>query len=100
MLTGTMRIGVEERLDDGGPGGEVLVGLSGSEADSGGGVVFAVHPSDGHEVGELPDEEDGEESDGGPLDDAARGGPADEWRRAPGKAPMKVLTTVMRLSGV
>ncbi len=30
---------------------------------------------------ELPDEEDGEERDGGPLDEAAGGGPADEgWQ--------------------
>ena len=28
---------------------------------------------------ELPDEEDGEEGDAGPLDDAACGSPADEW---------------------
>ena len=49
------------------------VGVGGGEADAGAGVVFAVHPADGHEVGELPDEEDGEEGDGGPLDDAADG---------------------------
>ena len=29
-------------------------------------------------MGELPDEEDGEEGDGGPLDDTTCGGPADE----------------------
>ena len=34
---------------------------------------------------ELPDEEDGEESDAGPLDDAASGSPADEGRKRSGK---------------
>ena len=35
--------------------------------------------------GELPDEDDGEEGDGGPLDEAAGGGPADERRKGAGK---------------
>ena len=61
------------------------VGLGGGEADAAAGVVFAVHPADGHEVRELPDEEDGEESDAGPLDDAAGGGPADERRERSGE---------------
>ena len=75
--------GVEEGLDDGGAGGVAGVGQGGGEADAGGGVLFAVHPADGHEVRELPDEEDGEEGDGGPLDEAAGGGPADEgWERS------------------
>src|SRR6202034_922500 len=72
--------GIEERLDDGGAGGVASVGEGGGEADAGGGVVVAVEPADGHEVGELPNEQDGEEGDGWPLDDAADGGPADEWR--------------------
>ena len=66
-------------------GGVLGVGQVGREADAGAGVVFAVHPADGHEVGELPDEEDGEERDAGPLDDAAGGGPADERRQRAGK---------------
>src|SRR5216684_66402 len=48
--------GVEEGLDDGAAGGVLRVGLGGGEADAGGGVVVAIHPADGHEVGELPDE--------------------------------------------
>ncbi len=45
------------------------------------GIVGAIEPADGHEVGELPDEEDGEESYGGPLDDAACSGskPMRSW---------------------
>ncbi len=74
--------GVEEGLDDGALRGVSGVRQGGGEADAGARVVVAVHPADGHEVGELPDEEDGEEGDGGPLDDAAGGGPADERRRA------------------
>ena len=52
--------------------------LGGGEADAGVAVVCTIEPADGHEVGELPDEEDGEEGDGGPLDEAAGGGPADK----------------------
>ncbi len=77
--------GVEEGLDDAALRGVVGVGQVGGEADAAAGVVFAVHPADGHEVRELPDEEDGEESDAGPLHDAAGGGPADEWREGSGE---------------
>ena len=49
------------------------------------GVVGAVEPADGHEVRELPDEEDGEERHGGPLDDTAGGGPSDEGRERAGE---------------
>ncbi len=62
-----------------------VLGRFDGEADAGAGVVFAIHPADGHEVWKLPDEEDGEESDAGPLDDAAGGGPADERRESPGE---------------
>ena len=77
--------GVEESLDDGAQRGVLRVRQVGREADAAAGVVFAVHPADGHEVGELPDEEDGEESDAGPLDDAAGGGPADQRRKRSGE---------------
>ena len=77
--------GVEEGLDDGAVRGVADVGLGGGDADAAAGVVLAVQPADGHEVRELPDEEDGEESDAGPLDDAADGGPADEWRERSGE---------------
>ena len=77
--------GVEEGLERGGAGGFAGGLLGGGEADAGVGVVGAVEPADGHEVGELPDEEDGEEGDGGPLDDAAGGGPADEAGDRAGK---------------
>ena len=82
---GDHECGVEEGLDDGGSSGPADGLLGGGDADTSGGVVCAVHPADGHEVGELPDEEDGEESDGGPLDEAACGGPADEWRECAGE---------------
>ncbi len=62
-----------------------VLGRLGCEADAAAGVVFAVHPADGHEVRELPDEEDGEESDAGPLDQAAGGGPADQRRERSGE---------------
>ena len=77
--------GVEESLDDGAQRSVLRVGQVGREADAAAGVVFAVHPADGHEVRELPDEEDGEESDAGPLDDAAGGGPADQRRERSGE---------------
>src|SRR6202044_4213617 len=65
--------GVEESFDDGGPS----VGLDdGQHANAGAGVVVAVEPGNRHEMRELPDEEDGEESDARPLDAAASSGPA------------------------
>src|ERR1700722_11439453 len=76
---------VEERLDDGALRGVLGVWKSRGKADAGAGVVFAVHPADGHEVGELPNEEDGEESDAGPFDHAAGGGPADQRRQRSGE---------------
>ena len=48
-------------------------------------VVVAVEPGNRHEVRELPDEEDGEERDAGPLDAAAGGGPAEQWAHGAGK---------------
>jgi hypothetical protein len=67
--------GVEDGFDNGGQ----AIGLDhGKHADSGTRVVIAVHPGDGHEVRELPDEEDCEEGYGGPLDAAACGSPAEE----------------------
>jgi len=49
------------------------------------GVVGAIEPADGHEVGKLPDEEYGEEGDGGPLDYAAGGGPTNESGKCAGE---------------
>jgi hypothetical protein len=67
--------GVDQRFDHGGE----TVGLDdGQHLDAGAGVVVTVEPGDGHEVRELPDEEDGEEGDAGPLDLPACGGPAEE----------------------
>src|ERR1019366_7534901 len=43
--------------------------------------VLAVHPADGHEVRKMPHKQDGEQRDAGPLDHAARGGPADQRRQ-------------------
>ena len=77
--------GVEEGLEDGGAGGPGDGLLGGGEADAAVAVVVAVHPADGHEVRELPDEEDGEEGYAGPLDEAAGGGPADEGRESSGE---------------
>ena len=77
--------GVEEGLDDGAQRGVAACWAGWGEADASAGVVFAIHPADGHEVRELPDEEDGEERDAGPLDDAAGGGPADERRERSGE---------------
>ncbi len=81
--------GVEERLPDGGAGGPCDGLLGGGEADAAVAVVVAVEPADSHEVRELPDEEDGEEGDCGPLDEAARRGPADERRKRAGKCADK-----------
>ena len=76
---------VEERLNDGAEGRVLGVGQGRRKADAGAAVVLAIHPADGHEVGELPDEEDGEEGDAGPLDNAAGGGPADQRRQRSGE---------------
>src|SRR6185437_7881301 len=67
-------------------GGGPAVGLhDGEHADAGFGVVVAVEPRDGHEVRELPDEEDGEEGDSLPFDDAAGSGPAEERGQGSGE---------------
>ena len=73
---------VEKGLDDGGPS----IWLDdGEHPDPGACVFVAVHPGDGHEVGELPDEEDGEKGNGGPLDAPASGGPAEHGTHGAGK---------------
>ena len=50
----------------------------GQHEDAGFGVVFAIHPGDGVEVRELPQEQDGVEDSGFPVEEAAGGGVADE----------------------
>src|SRR6516165_194853 len=49
----------------------------GKHENSGAGVVFAVHPGDGVEVGELPNEENGEEKPSAGVEFTGGGGPAD-----------------------
>ncbi len=56
--------GVEDALDDGRTGGVFDRLLSGGDTDASLAVVLTIEPADGHEVRELPDEEDGEERDG------------------------------------
>ena len=46
--------------------------------DPGAAVIFAVHPSDGHEVRKLPEKQNGEEDPGSGGERAAGGGPADQ----------------------
>ena len=73
---------VEERFDN---SGEAVRLDDWQHANAGARVVVAVEPGNGHEVRELPDEEDCEESDGRPLDAAAGGGPSEERAHGAGK---------------
>ena len=57
---------------------------NGKHEDPGAGVVFTIHPGNGVEVGELPDEEDGEEEPGACVEFAGGGGPADHRRDSAG----------------
>src|SRR5258708_6895316 len=59
----------------------------GKHEDSGAGVIFAVHPSDGVEMRKLPDEENGEEEPSAGIYSAGGGGPADHRRDGSGDGP-------------
>ena len=48
-------------------------------------IVFAIEPGDGHEVGKLPDPENGEERNAGPLDASTRRGPSQHGPHGAGK---------------
>ena len=63
----------------------------GEHGKTGAAVVFAVDPTDGHEVRELPEKDDREGDPAAEREGAGRGGPAHEWRhgarnRADGRA--------------
>jgi len=51
-------------------------------------------------VGELPEEDNGEEDEGFEVEAASGGGPAEDSGMAPGKAPIVVQTGEICLSGV
>jgi len=88
---------VENCFDHGRPS----VGLDdGQHTDAGTRVVVAIEPRNRHEVRELPDEKDGEEGDAGPLDAAARRGPAQHGPHGAGERADEVASEVTRLSGV
>ncbi len=53
--------------------------------DAGGFVVFAVHPRDGLEMRELPEENNQEQKDCFNFQFAADGRPAQQWRHGAGK---------------
>ena len=62
------------------------IGLNhGEHANAGASVVFAIEPGNGHEVGKLPDEENGEQGDGRPLDTSTGGGPTEQGRHGSGE---------------
>ena len=77
---------VEERFND---SREAIRLDHGEHLDAGAAVVLAVKPGDGHEMGELPDEEDGEERNARPLDLAAGGGPAQQRSGCAGEGSQK-----------
>ena len=80
-LTAIEGAGVKNNLAE---GARAVLVDDGEHEDAGAGVVFAVHPTDGVEVRELPEKENGEEEPRARIEFASGGGPADHRRNRAG----------------